>query len=1136
MRPATPLLFCTLAAAFLLPQSTLTAATRPVAIGSVSSGPSGRFLDPVYKDKLTAAGYQVGGIEYPQVTAAKLKPFNVLVLQWAPGEGDTHGNEAYDKAIPILTEYAQNGGGLLVTYEPGLNSYKSINRLLKNFDAEILNESVIGDEKDTYTQKTFLSHSFTTTTGLNPDSPLTRGIHTFTYPGNGGTAPLRLGPGWTPVIKADESASSSGGTVPHAPVIAASRQFGRGRIVLLPMHTTYYINAGYHPVWEGLTMEKGHGREFLDNAYRWLAEPSLQTGNLGGYRETKKQVVFKPLALNPDDVSSTDTIMTILTNGIRKPIPQVKEDPWNLVDYRGLIGAHTAYSDGQGTPAEYVARAKRRGYQYIVFTEDLASMNEDKWNHLAADCRALSDTQFLAIPGLDYLDVAGNRYIAFNLKEWPNKEWLSPDGKRVKDTPGIYFGEDWAAISLVDYDRQYNHPWTLKFFDGLNLISYGLDGKTPQLNFADYIQVQANDYNLIPIASHFIHSPAEVESAGGYQSHAFAKRVADIPLCYRCFWYGNRQAYISNGPRVERFTIYNGWAGRREEEWRMPLAVADNVPITDIIVYDQKREFYHFRPMQTHFSTTLRGYHDQQRFLTVVVRDAKARTAITPALYTCDVGGESSKMCTDQQNTLDGAGYIHPNGKIDFAMAPMGYYNTNWDGLGLGYLGGDIMPPGLDYVGGGWGGGAAPAAYGAKTQQQPDAQGAVAQRDIVFCSGDVNILDNYFNTHLGEKGNYPTKYTDGTVRFLQFIPRLNSFNMMIVRDQVAFKKDFAFDTRPGPELRMMDINGPNASYANYSYIAEDGHKVTGKREGDKTIDAIIPRGGYMSVWPDFYGSFAAYPLQKPNAVLLKPGWNVQMGEKMAGQKVPAHTVIDDSFLLVRGKFGDNSDTGFDQIRKLYGLSGPPAYAVHLTQGTVRSLALAPQLNAQNYTAVGIITPASLPAKLGLQIHGINPNWDAGLWDAKRHILRRIGVFEGSGWLAEDISNGLSFVAGNLLLCNHPEARLHLFAGGPATSHGVYVEVHNPTGKPLSIAMQGNPHIPFLAGIHAHLTLQPGEDRFLPVELPLWLQWSEEGLAPADTRGVATFRILKAAADRWTREHHASRRTVSTASLRRHNVE
>jgi hypothetical protein len=126
-----------LASAVLLMYATLSLAAGPAVQGSqLAIGSVGffhpwigdRYADPDYKVKLNAADYQLGKLEYAGATWEKLKSFNVLILQWAPNEGDTSANAIYDQKLPLFERFVREGGGLLVTCENAYGTYRAVSR------------------------------------------------------------------------------------------------------------------------------------------------------------------------------------------------------------------------------------------------------------------------------------------------------------------------------------------------------------------------------------------------------------------------------------------------------------------------------------------------------------------------------------------------------------------------------------------------------------------------------------------------------------------------------------------------------------------------------------------------------------------------------------------------------------------------------------------------------------------------------------------------------------------------------------------------------------------------------------------------------------------------------------------------
>jgi len=105
--------------ATLCARLTFGAEEHPIALCSVGSFHPwiSQFIDPAYKKKLNAQGYQVGALEYRDLTAEKARPFNVLLLQWAPTEGDSDGTAVCRSKIPVIEQLVREGGGVLVTCE-----------------------------------------------------------------------------------------------------------------------------------------------------------------------------------------------------------------------------------------------------------------------------------------------------------------------------------------------------------------------------------------------------------------------------------------------------------------------------------------------------------------------------------------------------------------------------------------------------------------------------------------------------------------------------------------------------------------------------------------------------------------------------------------------------------------------------------------------------------------------------------------------------------------------------------------------------------------------------------------------------------------------------------------------------------
>jgi hypothetical protein len=70
----------------------------------------------------------------------------------------------------------------------------------------------------------------------------------------------------------------------------------------------------------------------------------------------------------------------------------------------GIIHAHSKFSyDGEHALDELVALARRRGFEFIAMTEHTDTLNGNQMSRFVQECRRLSDSQFLVIPGIEFV-------------------------------------------------------------------------------------------------------------------------------------------------------------------------------------------------------------------------------------------------------------------------------------------------------------------------------------------------------------------------------------------------------------------------------------------------------------------------------------------------------------------------------------------------------------------------------------------------------------------------------------------------------------------------------------------------------------------------------------------------------------
>lgn len=99
--------------------------------------------------------------------------------------------------------------------------------------------------------------------------------------------------------------------------------------------------------------------------------------------------------------------------------------------HRGVIGPRTTYSVGKSTVAEYVAKAKELGLDFIVFLEDFSELSEENYERLRLECEKYTDDRFTAWAGYTFETSNGNHQYFFSGQPiYPSPEFLTDDGRK----------------------------------------------------------------------------------------------------------------------------------------------------------------------------------------------------------------------------------------------------------------------------------------------------------------------------------------------------------------------------------------------------------------------------------------------------------------------------------------------------------------------------------------------------------------------------------------------------------------------------------------------------------------------------------------------------------------------------------
>lgn len=919
--------------------------------------------------------------------------------------------------IVELLRYVHNGGGLFFSVlmtGAGQETAEGCEELLKPLGIRLLAAQVRDDARSTCNGE----YSWTTNIAK---SPVTEGVRRIVYPTNMlrwddayATVPFALeSDEWQPVVRGmPESIAARGWLytkwIPiegqKEPVIAAVRQYGRGRVAVLgvsPFYTLWMPFARPQGGWigesntgmiDGIFLEKGDekgssdGWRLLLNMFKWLAEAGQRAG-FGGYSPEK-------LAKIPQPESAT--------------VP-----PWlsgwreenGAKPFKVLIGARSSFSDGKGSIAECAEAAKRAGYSILVMTETFEHFDPKLWSKFLEECRKASDENLVVLPGLDIPDIYQNRYLLFGQREFPADFMLSADKKAMKETQYLIlgFGTHFSAIHRPTTTPMVHHLY--KFFSGIVVYTYR-EGELVDDGMLAYQWHVNNTSQPIPLVVHEVYSPQEVEIAAksGHQLFVFADRLENAVWYLRAgiqhFWESPSLFLVTSGPMIRTLT------GSR-------IIVESDVPITEVRLICN---YYPERLWRPNEKRAILDFHlppSHLRQCFVYVRDAKGRTAISPPIRLGPTARYTWR-CSDRQN---------------FFGFAVGYTGTELPDIGI------FVPTfGTDEGKSLW-----PHRFGPKRGEN-----LAPLLEFPYASPVVHITDAFIDQRywraLWEETVFDAKPSQGTSRSRVYEAHVRYYDFgiseeyrtkdqrrpMMIKEVTIRLRMPVFPT--GDVFPIFTKVSPSPDYGYFD--TKTGKEVVGRI--DKGF-VDLPVGGYAG-----------------DLIALSPGIRVNAsGEvgfappKWSNGPLPVGTTWFARYVKVpKERLRELLDfMGFGQ-RKMFGLK------IH--RGKLQELAYAAYLRAERYGVFGEVEPAKeAPYLLPLFIDGVNYNWEAAVW-REDGSLEHFGVFEGIGIARLDITKGGKFFAGNIIIADNPELRLSILQWD---KNSIFVEAHNPTESEIEATVE-----------------------------------------------------------------------------------
>jgi len=715
-------------------------ASRPAVLIHSPSGTYDGQVDLDYLADLHRAGLEVDYTDHHQeFTWDRLRQFNAVVIYGAPDEDGTKDTHIFPRTPPYQKEY----GGLLERYLKAGGGVFIMAATFKQPGARYLAEVIepwgarlpvewIKESGPTVPMSRMPSVPLVYTEHIEP-SPVSESIGGIWYPcdeDGGMTDPIWVSEDWMVVVRSTRTSHTvpvtghPEGRLPKKlfvrpdgvkqPPLFAIREYQQGRIAFMAQWPQFSFAQGTKWLYnrevlsEGVDGRKSDFGRLQENTLRWLSEPSLRSGTLGGHRTNLAR--FKPPNYRTEIRKDYEEV----------PWPKNEADIYRVVPqgiiYRGLIGARTSLSSGQETVKDYARVAKEVDLDFVVFLEDFATLTPDKWERLKEECKTNSDSEVKLFPGYAIDNNTGNHMFLHGFGiEWPpdsllvgpektllNQQYQNEEGEYEVKTPLL----GW----LLRYQQEKQYQTNIGYYNfagsrnGMQMpnlrmysqaaVRFYEDGKLVEDVADDYLTTAQGTIPPGPVSVNLVRSTdalkAEV-AAGHALTFGPSRSLEHIYQDVLRYTVHEGVVFCSDGPIIEtwpaghRVTTYGAEDFVTGLSWmRSPLSVSSRVGLKEVRIHDGMRLFRRFLPGGVkQFQVVLQLEGTLQRNLVLIAEDREGKRAVSfvRKSWKQGSGGTAVAFCGDHVNDCWGQGALG-KGPLYFqaTRVPILWGGVTWDG------------------------------------------------------------------------------------------------------------------------------------------------------------------------------------------------------------------------------------------------------------------------------------------------------------------------------------------------------------------------------------------------------------------------------------------------------------------------
>jgi len=631
--------------------------TRPAVLFVSPRGLMGGWVDLDYLNELHRQRFEVDFTERQgDFNWDRIKKYNSLVLFSCPsakGE-DSLLHQAKEPPyrpdfIALVERYLSEGGGVFLMAKSAGGDYAFYD-LIKTWGARIPYERYREqDPAKTALYPNMRGYEKCFFTDRISASPITMGVRQLWLPymdhyAAADCMPLDLSEKWKVAVRGSKTSHTEpvdlstdhdsrlanknfkplirpGGK--KEPALIGMRDYGNGRLVLCSMHPIHTVGQGTKWLYERRCLEKGFDQRPSDfsllfrNSLRWLSEPSVRSGKIGGYQTEPLRLI--PRVTRPGAKKKVEDLFWS-----RKEL-DYHRSPLDGKIFKGLIGAKSMYGGGKGSISVWAEAGRKAGLSFICFMDDFDELTPEKLAILDAECKKNSDDKIVLFPGYTIANNIGNRLFVFGYgTPWPPEQGLTGPKKTLLnqqyEEDGVYKnnsvvvdwiissargaggpGGFWRQVGFYDF----RDPRCMKMYD-LRLCSaaavrYYENHQLVEDTTADYLKSTPGTLGFSPVSVNIVRSPeeliAEVKSRNAL-TYVKADEISGI-MEHGLRWqaqYDGKNIFCSDGPLIHRFPdlyrvmVYGGESFvSNRNNMPVPVHVSSTIGLKEIRIYNGEK-------------------------------------------------------------------------------------------------------------------------------------------------------------------------------------------------------------------------------------------------------------------------------------------------------------------------------------------------------------------------------------------------------------------------------------------------------------------------------------------------------------------------------------------------------------------